>query len=104
MESPPIALLDDRVLVKPEKETVTKGGIVMPETSETETGRGDVVAVGPGKYEVMYDELRRIPLMVKPGQRVQYNLYGARPIEIGDQKYVVVKESDILGIYPNGKA
>ena len=57
--------LADRVVVKPiEKEEVTKGGIVLPDTAKEKPQEGEVVAVGPGR---MSDDGKRLAMDVKVG-------------------------------------
>ncbi len=87
--------LADRVVVRPiEKEEVTKGGIVLPDTAKEKPQEGEVVAVGPGK--MTEDGTRRIPLEVKVGDVVVYAKYGGTEIKLNDEKLMILKESDIL--------
>jgi chaperonin GroES len=87
--------LADRVVVKAiEREETTKGGIVIPDTAKERPQEGEVVAVGPGKYE----DGKRIPLEVKVGDRVLYAKYGGTEVKIDGEEYLVLRESDILAI------
>jgi len=87
--------LADRVVVRPiEKEEVTKGGIVLPDTAKEKPQEGEVVAVGPGK--MTEDGSKRIPLEVKVGDVVVYAKYGGTEIKLNDEKLMILKESDIL--------
>jgi len=87
--------LGDRVVVKPvEREETTKGGIVIPDTAKDRPQEGEVVAVGPGKYE----DGKRIPMEVKVGDRVIFAKYGGTEIKIDGEEYLVLRESDILAI------
>lgn len=87
--------LADRVVVKPSKsEEVTKGGIVLPDTAKEKPQEGEVIAVGPGKYE----EGKRIPLEVKVGDKVIYSKYGGTEVKIEGVEHLILKESDILAI------
>src|SRR3989344_8797930 len=67
--------LADRVLVLPlDKETISKGGIIIPETVDKERpDQGRVVAVGAGKRN---DDGKLLPLSVKVGQKVLFSKYG----------------------------
>ena len=87
--------LADRVVVKPiEREETTKGGIVIPDTAKERPQEGEVVAVGPGKYE----DGKRVPMEVKVGDRVLFAKYGGTEIKIDGDEYLVLRESDILAI------
>ncbi len=84
----------DRVVVKPiEREEVTKGGIVLPDTVKEKPQEGEVLAVGPGRLS---DDGKRIAMDVKVGDRVIYAKYGGTEIKIEDEELVILHESDIL--------
>jgi len=86
--------LADRVVVKPiEKEEVTKGGIVLPDTAKEKPQEGEVIAVGPGRLS---EDGKRMAIDVKVGDRVIYAKYGGTEIKIDDEELVVLRESDIL--------
>ena len=86
--------LADRVVVKPsEREDVTKGGIVLPDTVKEKPQEGKVVAVGKGRVS---DDGKRIPMDVKVGDIVVYAKYGGTEIKIEDEELVILRESDIL--------
>ncbi len=86
--------LHDRVLVKriEEKETV-KGGIIIPDTAKEKPQEGEVIAAGAGK---LTDKGERIPLDVKPGDRVLFGKYGGTDIKIDDVEYLILREEEIL--------
>jgi chaperonin GroES len=87
--------LGDRVVVKPlEQEEKTPMGIILPETAKEKPQEGEVLAVGPGRYE----DDKRIPLDVKVGDIVLFAKYAGTEIKIRDEKLLILKESDILGI------
>ncbi len=87
--------LGDRVLVKPmPKEEMTKGGIVLPDTAKEKPQEGEVIAVGPGKYE----DGKRVPLDVKVGDIVIYAKYGGTEIKIDGVDYLILRENDILAV------
>jgi chaperonin GroES len=84
----------DRVLVKPiEREEVTKGGIVLPDTAKEKPQEGEVLAVGDGRLS---EDGKRIPLDVRVGDRVIYAKYGGTEIRIEDEELIILRESDIL--------
>ena len=88
--------LDDRVLVEPcEAEEKTAGGIVLPDTAREKPQRGKVLFVGPGK---LLDSGERAPMSVKVGDEVLYGKYSGTEVEFGTDKYVVLRESDILAV------
>lgn len=83
--------LADRVLVLPaEAETVTKGGIIIPDTAKEKPQKGTIVAAGPGKK----DE----PVTVKVGDSVLYGKYAGTEISVDGKEYLIMRESDIFAI------
>ena len=88
--------LDDRVLVEPsDEEEVTAGGIVLPDTAREKPQRGRIIAVGPGK---LLDDGKRGELDVKVGDEVFYGKYSGTEVEMNGEKYVILRESDILAV------
>lgn len=89
--------LADRVVVKPvEREEKTKGGIYLPDTASKERPmEGTVLAVGEGRID---DNGKRIPMSVKPGDRVIFAKYSGTEFKIDDVEYLILSEKDILGI------
>lgn len=86
--------LADRVVIRPtEKEEITKGGIILPDTVKEKPQDGLVVAVGPGK---LADDGKRVKLEVKVGDNVIYAKYAGTEIKVDDEELIVVRESDIL--------
>lgn len=86
--------LADRVVVKPiEREEVTKGGIVLPDTAKEKPEEGEVIAVGKGRLS---EDGKRIPLDVKVGDVVVYARFGGKEIKVGGEDLVILREADIL--------
>ncbi len=86
--------LADRLVVKPiEREEVTKGGIVLPDTVKEKPQEGKVLAVGPGRLS---EDGKRIAMDVKVGDIVVYTRYGGQEYKIDDEELVILRESDIL--------
>ena len=88
--------LFDRVVVKKlvEEET-TASGIVLPGQGDKEKpGQGEIIAVGPGG---MVDG-KEITMQVKKGDKVLYSRYAGSDVEVEGEKYVVIKQNDILAI------
>ncbi|MFP5224594.1 MAG: co-chaperone GroES [Actinomycetota bacterium] len=91
--------LEDRVVVKPlnEETQTTAGGIIIPDTAKEKPQEGEVVAVGPGRFNEDGDE--RIPLDVKTGDKVLYSKYGGTEIKVDGEEYLVLSARDILAKY-----
>lgn len=88
--------LSDHVLVKPlSKEEKTEGGIYLPDTAKEKPQEGEVIAVGPGR---MLDNGSRVAPEVKVGDKVIYAKYGGTEVKIGEEEYLIMRESDILAI------
>jgi chaperonin GroES len=88
--------LDDRVVVKQgAAEERTAGGIVLPDTAKEKPQRGTVVAAGPGK---MLDSGKRGALSIKVGDEVFYAKYSGSDVEINNEKYVILRETDVLAV------
>ena len=83
--------LGDRVLVEPaQAEEVTAGGIIIPDSAKEKPLKGNVIAVGNGTK----DE----EMIVKAGDVVLYGTYAGTEIELDGTKYLIMRQSDILGI------
>jgi len=88
--------LDDRVVIKQsDAEEKTTGGIILPDTAKEKPQIGKIVAIGPGK---LLDDGKRGKMSVKKNNKVIYAKYIGSEVEIDKEKYVVLRESDILGI------
>ncbi len=85
--------LADRVLVKPLEEEEMKGGIIVPDTAKEKPQRGKVIAVGKGRLNT---KGVRVPLEIKNGDNVLYGKYSGTEINIGNEKYLILQESEIL--------
>jgi chaperonin GroES len=87
--------LEDRVVVKPsEGEEMTASGLVIPDTAKERPQEGEVVAVGPGRFE----EGKRIPMDVKVGDTVIYSKYGGTEIKLSGEDYLILSARDLLAI------
>ena len=88
--------LGDRVVVKASgRETVTKSGIVLPDTAKEKPQEGEVLAVGPGK---VLDNGKRTTLEVQVGQKVLFAKYAGTEVKLDGEEYLILRESDIVGI------
>ena len=90
--------LGDKIVVKPsEKEGEKKlaSGIIIPDTANKEKpAKGEVVAVGAGKYE----DGKRIPPSVKVGDTILFSKYGFDEVKVNDEEFYILSESSVLAI------
>jgi chaperonin GroES len=88
--------LQDRVLIRRiEQEEKTSGGIIIPDTAKEKPMEGEVVAIGPGARG---EDGKLHPLDVKVGDRILFGKWSGTEIKIDNEDYVVMKESDVMGI------
>ena len=88
--------LDDRIVIKQsDAEEKTTGGIILPGIAKEKPQTGKIIATGPGK---MLDSGKRSKMSVKKNDKVIYAKYIGSEVEIDGKKFVVLRESDILGI------
>jgi chaperonin GroES len=88
--------LRDRVLVKRLDEGEQKvGGIIIPDTAKEKPQRAEVVAVGSGRT---LENGQRVPLTVKPGDKVLVGKWSGTEVKIDGTEYLIIKEDEILGI------
>jgi chaperonin GroES len=88
--------LADRVVVKALEETEQmRGGLYIPDTAKEKPQQGEVVAVGPGK---LTDEGKRVPSELKTGDRVLYGKYSGTEVTVGDEQFLILRESDVLAV------
>jgi chaperonin GroES len=86
--------LGDRVLVKPlDEPEKKKGSIIIPDTAKEKPQQGEVIAVGKGR---ILDSGERAALEVKKGDKVLFRKYSGTEIDIENDKYLILGESDIL--------
>ncbi len=85
--------LEDRVVIMPDDEGETmRGGLYIPDTAKEKPTQGEIVAVGPGRFE----KGERIPMDLKVGDKVLYGKYSGTNITLDGEEVVIVKASDIL--------
>jgi chaperonin GroES len=88
--------LDDRIIIKQsDAQEKTAGGIILPDTAKEKPQIGTVLAVGPGR---LLDDGSRGKMSVKVKDEVIYAKYIGSDIEYDGQKYIIIKETDVLGI------
>ena len=88
--------LHDRVLVRRiEGEDKTKGGLIIPDSAKEKPAEAEVIAVGEGARR---ETGELIPMSVKAGDRVLFGKWSGTEVRMEDEDYLIMKESDILGI------
>ena len=87
--------LGDKIVLKQlEAEETTKSGIVLPGQAQEKPQQAEVIAVGPGGVV----DGKEVVMQVKAGDTVIYSKYSGTEVELDDEKYVIVKQSDILAV------
>jgi chaperonin GroES len=88
--------LHDRIVIKRiEAEAKSAGGIIIPDTAKEKPQQGEVVAVGPGGRD---ESGKLIPIDVKFGDRVLFGKWSGTEVKIDDTEYLIMKESDVMGV------
>lgn len=86
---------EDRVIIEPLEETISKGGLVVPDLGKEKSKYGKVVAVGDGKYSITgYWQSTK----TKVGDIVVYPKFGCHTIEIEGKEYLIIRESDLFAL------
>jgi chaperonin GroES len=94
--------LHDRVVLRRiEAEAKSSGGIIIPDTAKEKPQQGEVVSVGPGGRD---DTGKLISIDVKVGDRVLFGKWSGTEVKIDNQEYLIMKESDIMGVLTNTEA
>ena len=87
--------LGDRVVLKKViAEETTKSGIVLPGAEKEKPQMAEIVAVGPGGVV----DGKEVKMEVQPGDQVVYAKYAGTEIEVEEEKYMIIKQDDILAI------
>ncbi len=87
--------LGDRVVIRSLEETEQmRGGLYIPDTAKEKPQQGEIVAVGPGRYE----KGERVPMELKVGARVLYGKYSGTEVTVEEEEYLIIKESDVLAV------
>ena len=89
--------LEDRILVKTlDAEETTASGLVIPDTAKEKPQEGEVIAVGPGRWNEDGDE--RIPLDISVGDKVIYSKYGGTEVKYNGEEYLILSARDVLAV------
>jgi chaperonin GroES len=87
--------LADRVVIRAlEESEQMRGGLYIPDTAKEKPQQGEIVAVGPGRFE----KDKRIPMDVKVGDKVLYGKYSGTEVTIEGEALLILRESDVLAI------
>jgi chaperonin GroES len=90
-----IGPLADRVVVRSlEDAEQTRGGLFIPDTAKEKPQQGEIVAIGPGRF----DEGKRVPMDVKVGDKVLYGKYSGTEVTIDGEQLLILRESDVLAV------
>ena len=90
-----VAPLADRVVVRALEDTEQmRGGLFIPDTAKEKPMQGEVLAVGPGRFE----KDKRVPMELKTGDRVLYGKYSGSEVTIDNEQYLILRESDVLAV------
>ena len=88
--------LGDRIVVQQAKaEEKTKSGIILPDAAKEKPTMGKVISVGPGALD---DNGKRHAIPVKIGDNIYYGKWSGTEVEVDGTKFVILKESDVLGV------
>jgi len=87
--------LADRVVIKAlEESEQMRGGLYIPDTAKEKPQQGEVIAVGPGRY----DDGKLVPMGVKVGDKVLYGKYSGTEVTIDGDQLLILRESDVLAV------
>src|SRR6195952_1413581 len=90
-----VAPLADRVVIRALDEAEQmRGGLYIPDTAKEKPQQGEIIAVGPGKYE----DGKLVPMSVKVGDTVLYGKYSGTEITLDNEQYLILRESDVLAV------
>jgi len=89
--------LEDRIVVKPlDAEQTTASGLVIPDTAKEKPQEGEVIAVGPGRFNEDGDE--RIPMDINVGDKVIYSKYGGTEVKFSGEEFLILSARDVLAV------
>ena len=87
--------LADRVVVRSlEGHEQTRGGLFIPDTAKEKPQEGEILAVGPGRF----DDGKRVPMEVKVGDKVLFGKYSGTEVMIDGEALLILRESDVLAV------
>ncbi len=87
--------LADRVVIKALEETEQmRGGLFIPDTAKEKPQQGEIVAVGPGRYE----DSKLVPMTLKNGDKVLYGKYSGTEVTLNSETLLILRETDVLAV------
>ena len=90
-----VSPLADRVVVRALEETEQmRGGLFIPDTAKEKPMQGEVIAVGPGRFE----KDKRVPMELKVGDKVLYGKYSGTEVTIDNEPLLILREADVLAV------
>ena len=90
-----VAPLADRVVVRALEDTEQmRGGLFIPDTAKEKPMQGEVIAVGPGRFE----KDKRVPMELKVGDKVLYGKYSGTEVTIDNEPLLILREADVLAV------
>jgi chaperonin GroES len=93
--------LGDRVVVEHvEQADRSAGGVFLPDTAKEKPQEGRVLAVGTGRT---LDNGTKLPMDVKPGDKVIYSKYSGSEIKVDGKEYLIISEKDVLAVFTDEK-
>jgi chaperonin GroES len=93
--------IDDRIILKKlDPADTTSGGVILPDTSQEGTLTGEVIAVGPGLWNI---NGTRNTMQCEVGNHIVYPKFGAKLIEVENEEFYVIKEQEVLSIIKENK-
>src|SRR3990170_5564376 len=88
-----VSPLADRVVVRASEETEQmRGGLFIPDTAKEKPMQGEVMAVGPGRFE----KDKRVPMELKVGDKVLYGKYSGTEVTVNGEQVLILREPDVL--------
>jgi chaperonin GroES len=93
---PKLRPLHDRVVIRRIEEQEQKvGNLYIPDTAKEKPQEGEVIAVGDGR---ILEDGKRVPLDLQVGDRVLFGKYSGTEVKLGDEEFLIMRESDVLGV------
>src|SRR5688572_22197222 len=87
--------LADRVVVRSlDRNEQTRGGLFIPDTAKEKPQEGEILAVGPGRF----DDGKRVPMEVKVGDKVLFGKYSGTEVVIDGEPLLILRETDVLAV------
>ena len=95
ISSAKVAPLADRVVIRAlDDAEQMRGGLYIPDTAKEKPQQGEIIAVGPGRFE----KDKRVPMDVKAGDKVLYGKYSGTEVTIDGEQLLILRESDVLAV------